>query len=84
MQIRMDGRVLQRRHHHRPGHPGPGLGAVTGLVIWGFEPQGWIFAIFLTTYALVTVNIAEGVRALPKDLIDMSRAFGVDQLATAA
>jgi NitT/TauT family transport system permease protein len=56
----------------------PGLvWALTGLVIWGFEPQGWIFAIFLTTYALVTVNIAEGVRALPKDLIDMSRAFGV-------
>ena len=56
----------------------PGLvWALTGLVIWGFEPQGWIFAIFLTTYALVTINIAEGVRALPKDLIDMSRAFGV-------
>jgi NitT/TauT family transport system permease protein len=56
----------------------PGLvWALTGLVIWGFEPQGWIFAIFVTTYALVTVNVAEGVRALPKDLIDMSRAFGV-------
>jgi NitT/TauT family transport system permease protein len=57
----------------------PGLvWALTGLVIWGFEPQGWIFAIFLTTFALVTVNIAEGIRALPKDLIDMSRAFGVN------
>lgn len=56
----------------------PGLiWALTGLVIWGFEPQGWIFAIFMTTFALVTVNIAEGIRALPKDLIDMSRAFGV-------
>ena len=56
----------------------PGLiWALTGLVIWGFEPMGWIFAIFMTTYALVTVNIAEGIRALPKDLIDMSRAFGV-------
>ena len=56
----------------------PGLiWALTGLVIWGFEPQGWIFAIFMTTFALVSVNIAEGVRALPKDLIDMSRAFGV-------
>jgi NitT/TauT family transport system permease protein len=56
----------------------PGLiWALVGLVIWGFEPQGWIFAIFMTTFALVTVNIAEGIRALPKDLIDMSRAFGV-------
>jgi len=55
----------------------PGLvWALTGLVIWGFEPQGWIFAIFMTTFALVSVNIAEGIRALPKDLIDMSRAFG--------
>lgn len=56
----------------------PGLiWALVGLVIWGFEPQGWIFAIFMTTFALVTVNIAEGIRALPKDLIDMSMAFGV-------
>ena len=52
--------------------------ALTGLVIWGFEPQGWIFAIVLTTFAVVTVNVAEGIRALPKDLIDMSRAFGVN------
>ena len=51
--------------------------ALTGLVIWGFEPQGWIFAIVMTTFALVTVNVAEGIRALPKDLVDMSRAFGV-------
>jgi NitT/TauT family transport system permease protein len=51
--------------------------ALTGLVIWGFEPQGWIFAIVMTTFALVTVNVAEGIRALPKDLIDMSHAFGV-------
>lgn len=56
----------------------PGLvWALTGLVIWGFEAQGWIFAIVATTFALVTVNVAEGIRALPKDLMDMSRAFGV-------
>lgn len=56
----------------------PGLvWALTGLIIWGFKPQGWIFAIFMTTFALVTVNVAEGIRALPKDLIDMSKAFGV-------
>lgn len=56
----------------------PGLTwALTGLIIWGFSPAGWIFAIFMTTFALVTVNVAEGIRALPKDLIDMSRAFEV-------
>lgn len=51
--------------------------ALTGIVIWGFEAQGWIFAIVMTTFAVVTVNVAEGIRALPKDLTDMSRAFGV-------
>ncbi len=56
----------------------PGLvWALTGLIIWGFKPLGWIFAIFMTTFALVSVNISEGIRALPKDLIDMSKAFGV-------
>jgi NitT/TauT family transport system permease protein len=56
----------------------PGLvWALTGLIIWGFKPMGWIFAIFLTTFALVSVNISEGIRALPKDLLDMSKAFGV-------
>jgi NitT/TauT family transport system permease protein len=56
----------------------PGLvWALTGLVIWGFEPQGWIFAIVMTTFGLVSVNVAAGIKALPKDLLDMSRAFGV-------
>lgn len=59
----------------------PGLvWALTGLIIWGFRPLGWIFAIFMTTFALVSVNISEGIRALPKDLIDMSKAFGVSAL----
>lgn len=60
----------------------PGLvWALTGLVIWGFSPMGWIFAIFMATFALVTVNIAEGVQALPKELLDMGKAFGVHQSA---
>lgn len=59
----------------------PGLiWALMGLVIWGFRPQGWIFAIFLATFAIVTVNVAEGIRALPKDLLDMARAFGTPLL----
>ncbi|MDH4117595.1 MAG: ABC transporter permease subunit [Acidimicrobiia bacterium] len=59
----------------------PGLvWALTGLIIWGFKPLGWIFAIFMTTFALVSVNISEGVRALPKDLLDMAKAFGVSSI----
>ena len=59
----------------------PGLvWALTGLIIWGFKPMGWIFAIFMTTFALVSTNISEGVRALPKDLLDMSKAFGVSAI----
>lgn len=56
----------------------PGLvWALTGIVIWGFEPQGWIYAIVLTTFGLVSVNVAAGIRALPKDLLDMAKAFKV-------
>jgi NitT/TauT family transport system permease protein len=59
----------------------PGLvWALTGLIIWGFKPMGWIFAIFMTTFALVSTNLSEGVRALPKDLLDMSKAFGVSAI----
>lgn len=59
------------------GLTSPGLiWALMGLVIWGFKPQGWIFAIFMATFAIVAVNVAEGIRALPKDLLDMAKAFG--------
>ena len=60
------------------GLTSPGLiWALVGLIIWGFKPMGWIFAIVMVTFALVSVNISEGVRSLPKDLLDMSKAFGV-------
>lgn len=63
------------------GLTAPGLiWALMGLVIWGFEPQGWIFAIFMVTFAIVTVNVAEGIRALPKELLDMAKAFGTPRL----
>ncbi|MDP3984265.1 MAG: ABC transporter permease subunit, partial [Acidimicrobiia bacterium] len=56
----------------------PGLvWALTGIVIWGFKPQGWIYAIGLTTFGVISVNVAAGVKSLPRDLLDMSRAFGV-------
>ncbi len=49
---------------------------ITALVfgnVW-FSP---IVAIILTTFALVAVNVAEGIGSLPKDTIDMARAFKV-------
>lgn len=56
----------------------PGLVfALVAAMIFGFSPLGPITAIVVTSFPFVTINIAEGVRALPKDLIDMGRAFNV-------
>lgn len=49
---------------------------ITALVLgnrW-FVPQ---IAIILTTFALVSVNVSEGIGSLPKDTIDMAKAFKV-------
>lgn len=49
---------------------------ITALVLgnrW-YVPQ---IAIILTTFALVSVNVAEGIGSLPKDTIDMAKAFKV-------
>jgi len=56
----------------------PGLiWALITAIIFGNRTAGPLIAITLTTFALVTVNVAEGIKSLPKDLIDMSRAFQV-------
>jgi NitT/TauT family transport system permease protein len=56
----------------------PGLVyALVSGIIFGFSPIGPIFAIVLASFSYVTVNVAEGMRALPKDLIDMGSAFRV-------
>jgi NitT/TauT family transport system permease protein len=58
----------------------PGLVFVlVATMIFGFHPLGPITAIVVTSFPFVTVNIAEGVRAIPKDLLDMSAAFGVGE-----
>lgn len=56
--------------------PGLVYALVVG-VIFGFSPIGPIVAIVFASFSYVTVNVAEGIRALPKDLIDMSKAFRV-------
>jgi NitT/TauT family transport system permease protein len=59
----------------------PGLiWALITAIIFGNRPAGPLLAIVLTTFAIITVNVSEGVKALPKDLIDMSRSFGVSVL----
>lgn len=56
----------------------PGLVfALIAAMVFGFSPIGPIVAIVVTTFPFFTVNIAEGVKALPKDLFDMADAFGV-------
>jgi NitT/TauT family transport system permease protein len=56
----------------------PGLiWALITAIIFGNRAAGPLIAVVLTTFALVTVNVHEGIKALPKDLIDMSKAFRV-------
>jgi NitT/TauT family transport system permease protein len=58
----------------------PGLiFALLAAMIFGFNPIGPIAAIVVTSFPFVTVNIAEGVRAIPRDLIDMGKAFHVSE-----
>lgn len=57
----------------------PGLVfALICLMIFGLSTAAPIFAIVLTAMPHVTVNVVEGVRAIPRELLDMARAYGVD------
>lgn len=59
----------------------PGLiWALITAIIFGNRAAGPLIAVVLTTFALVTVNVSEGIKSLPKDLIDMSRSFRVGVL----
>jgi NitT/TauT family transport system permease protein len=59
----------------------PGLiFALVAAIIFGFSAVGPIVAIVVTSFPFITVNIAEGVKAIPKDLIDMGKAFNVAEL----
>lgn len=56
----------------------PGLiWALITAIIFGNRPWGPLIAIVLTTFALISVNVAEGIKALPKDLVDMAKSFDV-------
>lgn len=56
----------------------PGLVfALVAAIIFGLGSEGPLIATVVTTFSFVTVNIAEGVRHVPNDLIRMGRAFDV-------
>lgn len=56
----------------------PGLVfALIAAMIFGFSATGPIVAIVVTSLPFVVVNVAEGAKAVPKDLLDMTRAFEV-------
>jgi NitT/TauT family transport system permease protein len=58
----------------------PGLVfALICVMIFGLADIGAIVAIVLTSFPHVTVNVVEGVRAIPADLLDMATAYGVDR-----
>ena len=58
----------------------PGLVfALIAVMIFGLSEIGPIVAIVLTSFPHVTVNVMEGVRAIPAELNDMATAYGVDR-----
>ena len=58
----------------------PGLVfALICVMIFGLSTWAPIVAIILTSFPHVTVNVVEGVRAIPRDLQDMATAYGVDR-----
>jgi NitT/TauT family transport system permease protein len=48
---------------------------------FGFGDLAPVMTVVLAAVTFVIINIAEGVRNVPKDLLDMSSAYGVSRLA---
>jgi NitT/TauT family transport system permease protein len=54
----------------------PGLVfALVCAMIFGLSGTGPVVAVIVTAYSYIAVNVVEGVKAAPKDLNDMARAF---------
>ena len=53
------------------------LWALLTAIIFGNRTAGPIIAIVLTTFAIITVNVSEGIKSIPKDLNDMAKSFDV-------
>jgi NitT/TauT family transport system permease protein len=58
----------------------PGLVfALVCAMIFGLSGLGPVVCVVVTGFSYVAVNVVEGVKAAPKDLNDMARAFNVPQ-----
>ena len=56
----------------------PGLVfALICVMIFGLSTASPIVAIVLTSMPHITVNVVEGVKAIPRELLDMAQAYGV-------
>jgi NitT/TauT family transport system permease protein len=56
----------------------PGLVfALICVMIFGLSTAAPIVAIVLTSLPHITVNVVEGVKAIPRELLDMAKAYGV-------
>ena len=56
----------------------PGLVfALVCAIIFGLGSEGPLVAVVITTFSFVTVNIAEGIKHVPNELIRMGKAFDV-------
>jgi NitT/TauT family transport system permease protein len=60
----------------------PGLiFALVTAMVFGLSALGPIAATVVTAFPFVTVNVVEGVKAAPKDLVDMARSYRVSPLS---
>ncbi|MEJ2555246.1 MAG: ABC transporter permease [Anaerolineae bacterium] len=58
----------------------PGLiYALLSVIIFGLGLTAPVMAILVASYPFIAVNIREGVKAIDKELIDMTRAYRVEQ-----
>ena len=55
--------------------------ALIAAMWFGFGTTAPVITVVLAAWTFVAINVAEGVRNVPKDLIDMGKAYGVTRLA---
>jgi ABC-type nitrate/sulfonate/bicarbonate transport system permease component len=54
--------------------------ALIAAMWFGFVERSSIITVLLASVTFVIINVSEGVRAVPKDLLDMSKAYGTSDL----
>jgi ABC-type nitrate/sulfonate/bicarbonate transport system permease component len=54
--------------------------ALIAAMWFGFVERSSIITVILASVTFVIINVSEGVRAVPKDLLDMGRAYGTSDL----